>query len=178
MQSSLCQWRRLIQEEIHLERASAWCLNDCGKNFGVDSKSGLRHKREGKDERPPSAEDGHRSRFPRSTSFRPQRVLVAHSHSSHPDHRDVRFVDLSLFQNNASIQASPTRPAARLQLYIQSTFFPLSFPYCTFPVERTSIINHSPAAQIPAAQSNNREVIQKKLIDWPISSHDPVSCTL
>lgn len=38
-------------------------------------------------------------------------------------------------------------------------------------------IKLSPNAQIPADQTSNREVIQKKLIDCPISSHDPLSVT-
>ena len=38
-------------------------------------------------------------------------------------------------------------------------------------------INLSPNAQIPADHTSNIEVIQKKLIDCPISNHDPVSVT-
>jgi len=39
-------------------------------------------------------------------------------------------------------------------------------------------ITYSPAAHIPADHTRSREMMQKKLIDWPISSHDPVSVTL
>ena len=35
----------------------------------------------------------------------------------------------------------------------------------------------SPTAQMPADQTNNRELMQKKLIVCPISSHEPVSVT-
>lgn len=38
-----------------------------------------------------------------------------------------------------------------------------------------SAMRYSPAVQIPADQTSNREVMQKKLIDCPISNHDPVS---
>jgi hypothetical protein len=47
-----------------------------------------------------------------------------------------------------------------------------------FRAETTSAIRYSPAAQIPADQSSRSDAIQKKVIDWPISNHDPVSCTL
>ena len=43
---------------------------------------------------------------------------------------------------------------------------------------RVSAIKYSPAAQIPADHNNNSDVMQKKLIVCPISSHDPVSETL
>ena len=43
---------------------------------------------------------------------------------------------------------------------------------------RTSFIKYSPVAQILADHKNSNEVIKKKLMDWPISSQDPVSCTL
>jgi len=36
-----------------------------------------------------------------------------------------------------------------------------------------SAIKASPAAQIPADQTSKSEVMQKKLIDCPISSHEP-----
>ncbi len=42
----------------------------------------------------------------------------------------------------------------------------------------TSAIKYSPAAQMPADQSSKSEAMQKKVIDWPISNHEPVSCTL
>ena len=35
----------------------------------------------------------------------------------------------------------------------------------------------SPTAQMPADQTSNSELIQKKLIVCPISSHEPVSVT-
>ena len=37
--------------------------------------------------------------------------------------------------------------------------------------------NHSPSAQIPADQTSSSELMQKKLIVCPISSHEPVSVT-
>ena len=43
---------------------------------------------------------------------------------------------------------------------------------------KVSAIKYSPAAQIPADHNNNSDVMQKKLIVCPISSHDPVSETL
>lgn len=42
----------------------------------------------------------------------------------------------------------------------------------------TSAIKYSPAEQIPADQSSRSDAMQKKVIDWPISNHEPVSCTL
>lgn len=33
--------------------------------------------------------------------------------------------------------------------------------------------SHSPSAQIPADQTSSSELMQKKLIVWPISSHEP-----
>jgi len=42
----------------------------------------------------------------------------------------------------------------------------------------TSDIRYSPATQTPPDHSNSREDTQKKVIDCPISSHDPVSCTI
>lgn len=36
--------------------------------------------------------------------------------------------------------------------------------------------SHSPSAQIPADQTSSSELMQKKLIVWPISSHEPVQC--
>ena len=38
-----------------------------------------------------------------------------------------------------------------------------------------SAISSSPAADTAAAHSSRREAIQKKVMDWPISSQDPVS---
>ena len=38
---------------------------------------------------------------------------------------------------------------------------------------RLSAIKNSPAAQIPADQTSNSDVMQKKLIDCPISNQDP-----
>lgn len=63
-----------------------------------------------------------------------------------------------------------------LYVGITQPFF-LSTETCTSPA-RTSFIKYSPAAQIPADHKSNMEVMQKKLIDWPISSQEPVSCTL
>ena len=40
-----------------------------------------------------------------------------------------------------------------------------------------AVTQHS-TLQIPTNHKSNIEVIQKKLVDWPISSQDPVSCTL
>ena len=45
-------------------------------------------------------------------------------------------------------------------------------------VKIRSAIRYSPAAQIPADHNNNKDVMQKKLIDCPISSQEPVSRTL
>ena len=55
--------------------------------------------------------------------------------------------------------------------------------YCTFicclccsgDSMKLPAIRYSPAAQIPADHTNSSEVMQKKLIDCPISSHDPVT---
>jgi hypothetical protein len=47
----------------------------------------------------------------------------------------------------------------------------------TFRV-RASFIKYSPVTQILADHKSSNEVIQKKVMDWPISSQDPVSCTL
>ena len=43
---------------------------------------------------------------------------------------------------------------------------------------RTSFIKYSPVTHIPADHKSNNEVIQKKLMDWPISNQAPVSFTL
>ena len=37
--------------------------------------------------------------------------------------------------------------------------------------------SHSPSAQMPADHTSNKELMQKKLIVCPISSHEPVSVT-
>ena len=35
-------------------------------------------------------------------------------------------------------------------------------------------MSDSPTAQIPADQTRSRELMQKKLIDCPISNHEPI----
>ena len=57
-------------------------------------------------------------------------------------------------------------------LHIHSVFdLPISRPR-GWPAMRTS-----PTAQMPADQTSNSELMQKKLIVCPISSHEPVSVT-
>ena len=49
--------------------------------------------------------------------------------------------------------------------------------YCILRVSAAALegdISHSPKAQIPAEKTSNEEVITKKLIVCPISSHEPV----
>jgi hypothetical protein len=66
-----------------------------------------------------------------------------------------------------------------VQIYRYRFQFILTFPRADRPYIRdrldaiTSAVRYSPRAHIAADHSKSSDVMQKKLIDCPISSHDP-----
>ena len=58
-----------------------------------------------------------------------------------------------------------------------STFLLSPSALTVAPPRGCPAISTSPTAQIPADQTNSKELMQKKLMVCPISSHDPVSVT-